>query len=80
MLRGNASYAGSTDWHNASRCVWNIDEKYLLRCEKSNYGATPLPVQLRRKEGAWTGRVEETFGSSGSSGSVTRPRNPYGAD
>ena len=47
MLRGGATYAGSTDWHNASRCVWNIDEKYLLRCDKSNYGDTPPPVRLR---------------------------------
>ena len=77
MFRGNASYAGSTDWHNASRCVWHIDEKYLLRCDKSNYGDTPPPVRLSRKEGAWTGRVEKAFGSTGS---VTRPRNPHDAD
>ena len=77
MFRGGATYAGSTDWHNASRCVWNIDEKYLLRCDKSNYGDTPPPVRLSRKEGAWTGRVEKTFGSTGS---VARPRNPHDAD
>ena len=74
-----AAYAGSTDWYNASRCVWNIDDKLLLRCDKSNYGATPPPVKLSRKEGAWTGRVETPFGSGTTAGPMpaTRPRNPY---
>ncbi len=75
-----ATYAGSTDWHNASRCVWTIDENHLLRCDKSNYGATPPPLKLNRREGAWTGRVESTFGSGTTTGlaeAATRPRNPY---
>ena len=75
VTRGSASYAGSTDWHNAARCVWTIDEKHLLRCDKNNYGDTPHPVRLSRKDGIWTGRVEKSFGDSGPA--TTKPRNPY---
>ena len=76
-LGSGATYVGSTDWHNASRCVWTIDENHLLRCDKSNYGATPPPLKLNRKDGAWTGRVDSTFGSGGPAKAATRPQNPY---
>ena len=73
------SYAGSTDWHNAARCVWTLDEKQVLRCEKSNYEATPHPVKLISEDGcAWTGVTSPNFGES------VVPHepadNPFGAD
>ena len=69
-------YAGSTDWHNAPRCVWTLDEQHTLHCEKSNYGSTPDPVSLIREGNcSWSGMTDSTFRSA-------RPTsaNPFGAD
>ena len=74
-----ASFAGSTDWHNAARCVWTLDEKHVLRCEKSNYGTLPDPVNLIRENGAaWTGTPTRGFHSE--RGPERDGPNPFGAD
>ena len=55
--RDEPSYSGSTDWHNAARSRWTLDEDKngsLLRCEKSNYGSAPGLVRLSNRDGcAW---------------------------
>ena len=71
-----SSYAGSTDWHNAPRCVWTLDEQHTLLCEKSNYGSTPDPVSLIREgDCSWSGRTDPTFQST-----PTTSANPFGAN
>ena len=78
-LNEESTYAGSTDWYNAARCVWNLDDKQILRCKKSNYGATPHPVQLSSKDGCvWTGVTNRNFSESGDPQEPAH--NPYGAD
>ena len=80
LEKSGASYAGSTDWHNAARCVLTLDEKQVLRCEKSNYGATPPPVRLTSEDGyAWTGVTNPRFGESEAPHDEPA-RNPFGAD
>ena len=74
------AYAGSTDWHNAARSVWTLDEKQVLHCDKSNYGATPDPVKLISKDGhAWIGEPARGFRSENATSSNTAT-NPFGAD
>ena len=55
--RNEPSYSGSTDWHNAARCMWTLDKDKagsLLRCEKSNYSTAPSTVRLSNRDGcAW---------------------------
>ena len=76
-----ASYAGTTDWHNAARCVLTLDEKHVLSCEKSNYGATPLPVRLMSEDGyAWTGVTSHRLRDQGHEAPDADYKNPLGAD
>lgn len=71
----SAAYAGSTDWHNASRSVWTLDDQngnLVLRCDKTNYGSVPDPVTLESTDGCvWQAK----------SGTVRRravKKNPHG--
>ena len=78
MVMGSPSYAGSTDWHNASRCVWTLDGGHMLSCQKSNYGTVPAPVNLIRENGAmWAGTPTQGLHSARVSGP---PPNPFDAN
>ena len=75
------TYAGSTDWHNASRSVWTLEDQgggLLLRCDKSNYGPTPESVRLSSTTGSVFGGISTA--TEPRPPRAGREKNPFGAD
>ena len=67
-----ATYAGSTDWHNAARSQWTLDDDdgVSLACKKSNYGPAPAPVRLTSDDGcSWIATAKTPPESEESDGS-----------